>query len=151
MDTKEIISAYGPVGENQDYLILPYPMRLAWDSGTIVKRFSCHKKAVPTLSSIFKATLEHYGIMKLKELRLDVFGGCLNVRKMRGGSEWSLHSWGLAVDMDPDNNQLRWGKDKAVFAKDDYKAFWGIVHRNGWHGLGVEQDRDWQHFQMVQP
>jgi len=86
---------------------------------------------------------------KIKELRLDLFGGCLNVRKMRGGSSWSMHSWGIAVDLDPDKNQLTWGKDRASFAKSEYDPFWKIVADEGWTSLGKAENRDWMHFEAT--
>ena len=68
---------------------------------------------------------------------------------MRGGSAWSIHSWGAAVDLDPDNNQLRWGKNKASFAKPAYENFWKIVENEGWVSLGRERNYDWMHFQAA--
>lgn len=144
----ELVRFYGEVGTNQTTLDLPYEMKLAWDLGKKIKRITCHVKVKDSLERIFKKTLEHYGLEKIQELRLDVFGGCLNVRKMRGGSSYSMHSWGIAVDLDPDRNQLKWGRDRAVFAKPDYEAFWKIVEDEGGVSLGRERNMDWMHFQF---
>jgi hypothetical protein len=141
---------YGPVGENQTLLVLPYTLKLAWDRTATVKRLTCHKKVADSLYKIFEATLNTYGEKTLRELRLDLFGGCLNVRKMRGSStSWSIHSWGAAVDLDPDNNRLKWGKDKATFAKKEYEPFWEIVKKEGWVSLGKVKNYDWMHFQAA--
>lgn len=35
---------------------------------------------------------------------LETFDGCYNVRKMKGGSGYSVHSWGLAVDFNAAEN-----------------------------------------------
>lgn len=145
----ELVAFYGKVGENQTSLILPYEMRLAWDLDTKIKKFTCHKKVKDSLDRIFKSTLDHYGLETIKQLHLDRFGGCLNVRKMRGGSSWSMHSWGIAVDLDPDRNQLRWGRDKAVFAKKEYEPFWQIVEAEGWTSLGRKKNYDWMHLQAT--
>ena len=141
---------YGPVGENQTSLILPYPMFLDWEPKTIVKKITCHEKVHDSLKNIFTKTLAAYGLDEIKRLRLDSFGGCLNVRKMRGGSSWSIHSWGAAVDLDPERNQLKWGKDKAAFANDDYQKFWDIVIKDEkWVSLGKSRNYDWMHFQAA--
>ena len=145
----ELVKFYGEVGTNQTTLVLPYKMKLAWDLDTEISKITCNIKVKDSLERIFKKTLEHYGLQKIKELRLDVFGGCLNVRKMRGGSAWSMHSWGIAIDLDPDNNQLKWGKDKATFAKPEYDAFWKIVEDEGWTSLGRAKNMDYQHFQAA--
>jgi hypothetical protein len=140
---------YGGPGQNQTQLVLPYPMVLAWDSGAVVKKITCNKKCVDSLHNIFEKTLKTYGLQDIKKLRLDVFGGCLNVRRMRGGSSWSIHSWGAAVDLDPDNNQLKMGRDEASFAKKEYLPFWKIVESEGWVSLGRAKNYDWMHFQAA--
>ncbi len=32
--------------------------------------------------------------------------GCFNIRKKRGASSWSLHSWGIAVDINASTNEF---------------------------------------------
>jgi hypothetical protein len=64
-----------------------------------------------------------YGIEKIKALQLDDFGGCFNYRKMRGGTQLSLHSWGVAIDLDPDRNLLKETSKTARFARPEYKQF----------------------------
>lgn len=145
----ELVKFYGKVGTNQTTLELPYEMRLAWDLKSKVTKITCHEKVKDSLERIFKKTLEHYGIEKIRELRLDLFGGCLNVRKMRGGNSYSMHSWGIAVDIDPDRNQLKWGKNRATLARPEYDAFWKIVESEGGVSLGRERNMDWMHFQFA--
>jgi hypothetical protein len=140
---------YGPVGENQTRIDLPYEMYLAWDTKAKVKRITCNEKCSKSLYTIFEQTLKTYGIKDIQKLKLNSFGGCLNVRKMRGGSAWSIHSWGAAVDLDPDRNLLKWGKDRATFAKKEYDAFWKIVESEGWVSLGRAKGYDYMHFQAA--
>lgn len=145
-----MVNFYGNVGENQSSLVLPYPLVLAWDTNVTVKKLTCNKKVQQSIYTIFENTLKTYGITDIKKLKLDVFGGCLNVRKMRGSTtSWSIHSWGAAIDLDPNRNQLKWGKDKAVFAKKEYESFWKIVESEGWVSLGRVRNYDWMHFQAA--
>jgi len=148
-DYNSMVKFYGSVGTNQTTLQLPYEMVLAWDLDSKVSKITCHEKVHDSLQRIFKNTLDHYGIDTVKELRLNRFGGCLNVRKMRGGSSWSIHSWGAAVDIDPDRNQLKWGKDKAFLARPEYEPFWKIVDAEGWTSLGKARNIDFMHFQAA--
>jgi hypothetical protein len=90
-DYNSMVKFYGAVGTNQTTLQLPYEMLLAWDLDSKVSKITCHEKVHDSLQRIFKNTLDHYGIDAIKELRLNRFGGVLNVRKMRGGSSWSKH------------------------------------------------------------
>ena len=84
------------------------------------------------------------------KLGLDLFGGSLNVRKMRGGNNWSVHAWGAAIDFDPARNQLRWDSSKARLGKLDAERFWRIWEEAGWTSLGRTKNYDWMHVQAVQ-
>lgn len=140
---------FGAVGTNQVECVVPYPMVIAWDHRQKVTRYSCHRFVKEPMERIWKKTLEHYGYEKIKELRLDQFGGCLNVRRMTGGSAWSMHSWGIAVDIDPENNEFRWSKNKASLARPEYEKFWEFVYQEGAISLGKERNFDWMHFQFA--
>jgi peptidoglycan hydrolase-like protein with peptidoglycan-binding domain len=140
---------YGPPGSGQVSLTLPYVQRLAWDLSSQVTKVSCHRRVRENFERIFARTLDHYGIDAIRELRLDRFGGCLNVRKMRGGSAWSMHSWGCAWDMDPDHNPLKAHRAQATLDNPDYDPFWRFVYDEGAISLGRERDYDWMHFQFA--
>lgn len=147
-DYTSMCNFYGPVGENMTQLELPYAMKLAWDTGVTVKKISCHQKCAKAIYTIFENVQKTYG-KDISKLKLDLFGGCVNVRRMRGGSSWSIHSWGAAVDIDPDNNQLKWGKDKASLAKPVYNDYWKFVEAESAISLGRERNYDWMHFQFA--
>lgn len=140
---------YGAVGANQTSLTLPFPMRLAWDTESIVRKYSCHEKVREAMECVWKSALDHYGLAEIQRLRLDLFGGCLNVRKMRGGTAWSMHSWGIACDIDPDHNQLKFKRAQATLDGPEYDAFWAVVYATGAISLGRERDYDWMHFQYA--
>ena len=148
-DYNSMVNFYGPVGENQTKVDVPYKLKLAWAPQTTLSKITCHQKVAKSLYTIFDNTLKTYGEKEIVRLKLDLFGGCLNVRKMRGGSAWSIHSWGAAVDLDPDNNQLKWPKPKATFSKSEYGPFWQIVEAEGAVSLGKERNFDWMHFQFA--
>jgi hypothetical protein len=93
--------------------------------------------------------LKIYGHDALVRLGLDQFGGCLNVRKMRNGSAWSTHAWGIAIDWDADRNQLRWGKDRALMAQPEYAPFLDAWEAEGWLSLGRARNFDWMHVQAA--
>jgi hypothetical protein len=82
-------------------------MFLNWASSTKkLKKISCHKLVADKLVAIFKEILAVYGIEKIKALRL-MISEALTTEKMRGGTQLSLHSWGVAIDLDPDRNLLK--------------------------------------------
>lgn len=147
----EVPAFFGAKGANQVRIQLPYTMYLDWDLGKSVNTIVCHKKVAPSLQRIFEAVYQEFGDEEIKRLGLNHYGGCLNVRRVRGGDSWSMHSWGIAVDMDPDRNQFRWGPDKARLAKPDATRFWEIVEAESWVSLGRERGFDFMHMQATQP
>ena len=138
---------YGARGSSLVKVQLPYPHRLAWDPAVIVNSFSCHQKVHDSLRRVLMRVVDHYGLEKIKELRLDLWGGCYNERPLRGGTKWSMHSWGIAIDYDPSRNKLEWGRDKAAFARPEYDMWWQFWEEEGWVSLGRDKNFDWMHFQ----
>jgi len=117
------------------------------DKKTTVKKMMCHKLVAEKFKAIFAEILEVYGLEKIQELGIDVFGGCFNFRKMRGGNDYSTHSWGIAVDLDPERNKLKETSKTARFARPEYKPMIDIFYKHGFVSLGREGNFDWMHFQ----
>jgi lysozyme family protein len=145
----QVASFYGEMGANQVKLVFPYPMLLAWDTNQAVHSTMCHEKIHDAALRALQRVLEHYGETKIRELHLDRFGGCLCVRKMRGGSAWSMHSWGIAFDFDSECNQCKWKHDRAAFAKPEYKPWFDLWEDEGAISLGRARDYDWMHIQFA--
>ena len=149
--TSQATSKYGVPNESGTYLVsikLPYPMRLSWDKNTKVTTMRCHKLVADKFLKIFEEILSTYGYDKIVDLGIDLYGGCFNFRKMRGGSDYSRHSWGIAIDLDPERNQLKESHKTARFARPEYKAMIDIFYHHGFISLGVEKDYDWMHFEI---
>jgi hypothetical protein len=149
--TEQAIKKYGKPNQQGTYLVsikLPYPMRLAWDKNTKVTTMRCHKLAADRFQLVFQDLLNHYGYEKIVELGIDLFGGCFNFRAMRGGSDYSRHSWGIAIDLDPERNQLKETSKTARFARPEYQKMIDIFYLRGFISLGVEKNYDWMHFEL---
>jgi hypothetical protein len=143
-----LVDYYGPIGSNQVYLDLPYQMRLSWDLNNKISRFLCHKKIKDSLRACLEGIYNLYGkdLSVIANKRMDIFGGCLNIRKKRGStSQWSTHAWGIAIDLDPDNNRLKWGRSRATMPEEVIDIF----INSGWTSLGRREDRDYMHFQAT--
>lgn len=143
---EELLDYYGPVGENQVKVTVPYTLKIAWNKSQKVNRITCHKKVAESVLYVLETVQNHYK-EEISNLGLDLFGGCLNVRKMRGGTNWSTHAWGIAIDWNPERNKLRWNYDLALFAKSEYNRWWEIWESEGWTSLGRIRDYDWMHVQ----
>ena len=122
-------------------------MRLAWDKKTTVTKMRCHKLVAEDFLGVFNDILNHYGYEKIVELGIDLFGGCFSFRAMRGGSDYSRHSWGIAIDLDPERNQLMETSKTARFARPEYNDMIDIFYKHGFASLGREKNFDYMHFE----
>lgn len=147
LTTQQLIAKYGTPSENPNYLttiVLPYPM--VYD-GKPVTKMRCHKLVADRFLAVFNELLAVYGLEKIKQLEINVFGGCFNYRLMRGGTELSRHSWGVAIDLNPNKNTLKMNKSQAQFAKPEYKTMMDIFYKHGFINLGVEKGCDYMHME----
>lgn len=147
-DERSLIDFYGPPGESQLVMVrLPYPMRLAWDHSTTVERTQCHRKVAESLVALLEEILELYGdVGEVAEARMDLYGGCYNYRRQRGGRSWSLHAWGAAIDLDPLQNRLDWPwPDKATMPVEVIDLF----ESAGWTSGARAWGWDAMHFQAT--
>jgi hypothetical protein len=151
LTTKKAIEKYGIPDERGSYLVtinLPYPMRIAWDTKQTITKIRCHKLVSDKLTAIFKDILAYYGLPEIQRLGIDLFGGCFNFRAQRGGTDWSKHAWGIAIDLDPANNPLKATSKTAKFARPEYKPMIDIFYKHGFISLGREKNYDWMHFEV---
>jgi len=152
MTTNDIVKKYGKPNETgEGYLttiLLPYQMKLAWDLDTKVSKMRCHKLAAEAFLNVFNDLLAEYGMKEIERLGIDLFGGCFNYRKMRGGTSWSTHAWAIAIDLDPARNKLKETAKTARFARPEYQPMIDIFYRHGFISLGVEKGYDWMHFEL---
>lgn len=97
--------------------------------------FYCHKLMVPIFQACYQAIVKAGLAQELKD-----FGGCFNIRKIRGGQELSTHSWAIAVDHNTLENPL--GAEpkislKVVAVFESFGFVWG----------GTFKRKDGMHFQ----
>lgn len=110
----------------------------------------CHKLVAANFINVFNDLLEAYGLEEIQRLCIDLYGGCVNVRTMRGSkTKWSRHAWGIAIDLDPARNGLKVKAPKAQFSKPEYKKMHSIFYKHGFIGYGLERGNDWMHFEIA--
>ncbi|MCP5014640.1 MAG: hypothetical protein GY938_05075 [Ketobacter sp.] len=140
---------YGKRGINQTRVEIPFDMVLAWDRSYRIKTMTLHKRVAESASRVLQNVSEIYNENERRDLGINIFSGSLNVRKMRGGSRYSMHSWGIAIDFDNQRNQLKWHKPRARLSHDDAIPFWEEWEKEGWVSLGRARDFDWMHVQAA--
>ena len=92
LTAKDCYTKYGPP-EKELHMIL-FDVQTELEIGTIPKRIYCNKDMVEPLTKAFKNLIDRKIVGQLK-----TWDGCFNVRLKRGAESLSLHSWGVAVDV----------------------------------------------------
>ncbi|TXH09508.1 MAG: hypothetical protein E6R03_16650 [Hyphomicrobiaceae bacterium] len=140
---------FGAPGTNLVRMTFPYPQVVAWDLTSTVTSTLVNAKCLKAFTAIFQKTLDHYGMDEIRRLRLNMYGGCYNNRSMLGGNVPSTHAYAAAWDIDPERNQLKWGRNLASLDAPEYDAFWSFVEMEGMISLGRHANYDWMHFQAT--
>jgi hypothetical protein len=128
---------------------LPFSLRIDYNLRQRTSKMTVHEKCAPSLLAAMIAVRDHYGEAKMKALGLDRYAGGYNHRKMRGGSKWSMHSYGCAIDFYAAPNGLRMRCPQALFCGPDYTAFLDIMERHGWLPAVRLWGADAMHFQQA--
>lgn len=92
LTSADCLKKYGPPELEKNMVLWDVPAEL--EIGVVPKRLYCNKDMVAPLTTAFKNLISTGFIKELK-----TFDGCFNIRKKRGASSPSLHSWGVAVDV----------------------------------------------------
>lgn len=104
--------------------------------GVIPKRLYCNKALIEPLSKALKNLIDTGYVSELK-----TWDGCFNIRKKRGLGSMSLHSWGIAIDVNAAWNGL--GKEP-VLSPEFVKCFTDA----GFEWGGNWSRKDGMHFQL---
>jgi D-alanyl-D-alanine carboxypeptidase len=79
---------------------LPFPLRLSWDRSRTILQMTCHQRLTSVSAGIF-GCIQERGLQE----KISSFGGCFAFRPQRSGNKLSAHSWGIAIDLNPESNQ----------------------------------------------
>ena len=95
----QCLKKYGDPTKESNMILWDIPTEL--EIGVIPKRLYCNKDLVLPLTKAFKNLIATGNVKELK-----TWDGCFNIRKMRGLTSMSLHSWGIAIDVNAAWNGL---------------------------------------------
>lgn len=137
---------YGAPGDESNLatLVFPYPM---FYGGKSVKTTRVHRKCLPSLLRILASIGHAYGNRPAIMEEAQDYGGCYNFRMKRGGSTYSLHAYGAAIDLDADDNTFR---DSWPMKSDMPLQIMEEFAREGWVAAGAFWGFDAMHFQATQ-
>lgn len=130
----QALKKYGNPEKQTAMTLWDVPVEL--EIGVIPKKIYCNKDMVIPLGNALKNLINTGYVKELK-----TWDGCFNIRKKRGLASMSLHSWGIALDVNAFENGLNvYPKLSAGFVKcfTDAGFDWG----------GIWQRKDGMHFQL---
>lgn len=134
--SKQCLRKYGePSASNPHMVLWDVPTNL--EIGVIPKRIYCNKDLVGPLQRAFQNLIATGHVNELK-----TWDGCFNIRKKRGLTSMSLHSWGIAVDVNAFENGL--GREPKLSA-----GFVKCFTDAGFHWGGTWTRKDGMHFQLA--
>jgi hypothetical protein len=88
----QCLKKYGPPEKEAFMVVWDVPPAL--EVGFLPDKVYCNKDMIEPLSKAFKNIVDR----KLTD-QVKTWDGCFNIRKKKGGSTASLHSWGVAIDI----------------------------------------------------
>lgn len=128
-------SKYGAPEKYKNMILWDVPAEL--EIGVIPKKLYCNKDIIGPLSMAFKALIDTGKVAELK-----TFDGCFNIRYQRGSrTAASLHSWGIAIDVNAAWNGLG---EEPQLSPEFVKCFTD----NGFDWGGTWKRKDGMHFQL---
>ncbi len=117
---------------------LPYPLRLSWEPSRLVTAIYGHRKLAEVFPEVFQE-IERQG---LKD-QVRTYGGCFNYRTKRTSGKLSTHTWGIALDLNPDTNAQGKAGDMDPGVVEIFRSF-GFKWGGDWAGRA----KDPMHFQF---
>ena len=130
----QALRKYGDPTLEKNMVVWDVPANL--EIGVIPKRLYCNKDLIAPLTQAFTNLINRGHVHELK-----TWDGCFNIRKKRGLASMSLHSWGIAVDVNAAWNGL--GKEPTLSA-----GFVKCFTDAGFEWGGVWKRKDGMHFQL---
>lgn len=133
--SQQALKKYGtPSPSNPNMVVWDVPAEL--EIGMIPKKIYCNKDMVKPLSMAFKKLIDTKAVNELK-----TWDGCFNIRNKRGLSSLSLHSWGIAIDVNAFENGLNQTPKLS-------KQFVECFTTSGFDWGGTWTRKDGMHFQL---
>jgi hypothetical protein len=144
-DQSSLRAFYGQPGDERNLVMMEFPYRMLY-AGQAVSRTRVHARCA---DSLFRVLSNIRGMFAAAPHIVDEatdFAGVYNYRPKRGGTSWSLHAWGAAIDLDADDNTFRdsWPM-KADMPLEIMEAF----AREGWKSAGAFWGYDAMHHEAA--
>jgi hypothetical protein len=135
LNWNQCLRKYGPPEKEHNLILWDVPAAL--EIGAIPKKLYCNKDLVVPLHSAFQLLISRHLVAQLR-----TWDGCFNIRRKRGNSSPSLHSWAVAIDINAAWNQF--GKQPTMS-----KELVACFLESGFEWGGTWRNPDGMHFQLI--
>lgn len=104
--SQQCLAKYGPPELEKAMILWDVPPEL--EIGMLPKRIYCNKDMVKPLAQAFRNLIDRGYVDNDASTQdeLKTWDGCFQIRKKRGATSMSLHSWGIAIDLNQAWNQF---------------------------------------------
>lgn len=144
-DQVSLRAFYGEPGDESNLVTFTFPFPTYYE-GKIVRTGRCHKKVRDSLIRILTNIGDRWGKDRSIMEEAQDYGGIFNFRLKRGGSSYSVHAWGAAIDLDADDNAFR---DSWPMKADMPLEIMEEFAKEGWLAAGAFWGYDAMHFQAT--
>lgn len=144
-DQASLRAFYGEPGDESNLVSFQFPFPTYYE-GKIVRTGRCHKKVKDSLLRILTRIGDKWGKFPGIMEEAQDYGGIYNFRNKRGGSTYSVHAWGAAIDLDADDNAFR---DSWPMKADMPLEIMEEFSKEGWLSAGAFWGYDAMHFQAT--
>lgn len=144
-DQASLRKFYGEPGDESNLVTITFPYPMFYD-GQRVTKTRVHKKCADSLLRILTSIRDLIPAHQDIKDEAEDYGGCFNFRLKRGGSTYSLHAFGAAIDLDADDNTF---KDAWPMKADMPLEIMEAFAREGWVAAGAFWGYDSMHFQAT--
>ncbi len=128
---------------------LPFKLRIDWNMRQSTNKITVHRDCAASLEAALIAVRAHYGDDEMARLGINRYAGAYNKRLIRGGTAWSMHAYGCAIDFYSKPNGLRTRCPEALFCGAEYQDFLDIMQDHEWLPAIRLWGADAMHFQRA--
>lgn len=144
-DQRSLKKFYGEPGDESNLVMIEFPYPTYY-GGKHVTRTRVHKKCADSLLKVLNNIKDLFPHHPQVQDEANDYGGIFNFRNKRGGTSYSLHAWGAAIDLDADDNTFR---DSWPMKADMPLEIMECFAREGWKSAGAFWGYDAMHFEAT--
>ena len=144
-DQASLRNFFGAPGGESRLVSIEFPYAMFYGTKKVTTT-RVHRKCADSLLRVLHAIKAKYGNDESIMEEARSYGGIFNFRTKRGGSSYSLHAYGAAIDLDVDDNSFR---NSWPMQSDMPLEIIEEFAREGWVSGGAFWGYDAMHFQAT--